>query len=151
MKKTNERKRRALELMTLGGMAPSDAARAVGVSAGTVNAWLRNDAAFRKGLEAWRAGPALDETTVAQARRIIVDELAKRVLHGRSKMSLRDLLTLQDRLTRKTKEKNDEDGDAESGAGDIELTPEQVERIWAEIDRGVEGADKGAPAHETKP
>jgi transposase-like protein len=153
MKKTREQKRRVVELMTLGGLSPTEAARAAGVPLPTVRSWFQ-DEEFRKEVEAWKAGPGMDEATVAQARRILVDELARRVLHERGKMSLRELLTVQDRLTQETsqtnKEKHDEEEEAGGKAGDIELTPEQVERVWAEIDRGVGGAEEGAAPHETK-
>jgi transposase len=153
MKKTREQKRRVLELMTLGGLTATEAARAVGRSVYTIRGWMQQDE-YRKEVEAWKAGPGLDEATVAQARRILVDELARRVLNERGKMSLRELLTVQDRLTQETSQNNKEkedDGEEEGeGAGGIELTPEQVERVWAEIDRGVVGAEEVAAPHETK-
>jgi transposase-like protein len=153
VKKMSERRRRVVELMTLGGLTASDAARAVGVKPGTVRQWFCNEPEYRGELEAWRAGPPLDEVMVAQTRRLIIDELARRVLHGRSTMSLRDLLTIHDRLTQETTQNTEEkdDEETESGARGIKLTPEQAERIWAEIERGVGGAPENASEHETQP
>jgi len=154
MNRVKKKRRRAVELMTLGGMMAKDAARIVGLHPMTVHRWMSRDAEFRREVEAWRAGPGLDEATLAQARRIIIDELARRVLHEREKMSLRDLLNVHDRLIEESPqntEKEDEDEETESQARSIELTPEQVERIWAEIEQGVGRPPENAPEHETKP
>jgi len=149
MKKTREQRHRVVELMTLGGLSPREAARGAGVPLATVRSWL-HDEGFRKEVESWRAGPGLDEATVAQARRILVDELARRVLVERGKMSLRELLTVQERLTQEASEDRKEKEDEEGDAGGIELTPEQVERVWAEIEGDVGGAEEVAAPDERK-
>jgi hypothetical protein len=133
-----ECQRRLLEYMTLGRMTVRDAARAVGISADTVNRWLRKDAAFRRELDAWRAGPTMDAATLAQSRRIIIDELARRMLFKREDQSIRDLISMHDRMTRETanvteNEHGDDDVDGEP------LTPEEARKLWDEVER-AEGA-----------
>lgn len=151
MARLDERKRRVLELLTLGGLTQKQAAEDVGVVSSTVSQWLRRDPEFKRQLDAWRAGPPPDAVTLAQSRRIIIDELARRVLHERSTFSIRELLTVDDRLGSEATTPTQEAHDDGSADGVIELTPEQAERVWAEVD-GESGSDEaGAPDRQTQP
>jgi len=147
MSTLNERKRRVLELLTLGGLTQKEAAEAVGVCPDTVGEWKRKDPEFNRQLEAWRAGPAPDAATVAQSRRIILDELGRRVLHERETLSMRELLAVYDRLTKEgaTDTEEDHDDDGEHGSSGFELTPEQGERIWAMLEQDRRSAEEAAP------
>ena len=148
----NERKRRTLELMTLGGLRPTKVAKLVGVTPHTVRRWLRTDPEFREEFEAWQHGPQPDATTIAQSRRIIIDELARRVLRDRQDMSIRDLLNIHDRLIKETTSMSEEKDDDRSDPADgIELTPEQAERIWAERERQRLRAEADAAAEPDQP
>ncbi len=153
MAKLDERKRRVLELLTLGGLNQKQAGQAVGVSHKTISDWVRKKPEFKRQLEAWQAGPAPDATTVAQSRRIIIDELGRRVLHEREKLTIRELLTIYDRLTKEgaavTEEKHDDD--SEVGSGGFELTPEQAERIWAMLERDRRSAEEDTPDQQSEP
>ena len=135
MKRLDERKRRALALLTLGGLTRKEVAAAVGVVPETITKWAREQI-FRKELEAWRHGPDADVVRVKQSRRIIIDELARRVLNERTEMNLRDLLTVHDRLTKEipvNEENTHDDEDVEDAADRFPtLTPEEAERAWAE-------------------
>ena len=140
MRKNDERKQRVLELIAVGRLTIPQAAKKAGVAKETVRHWLRDDAEFRAQLEAWEAGPPVADAAVAQARRILFDEYTRRILYERTKLSLRDLMSLQDRLTRTANlntetSYDDEDDDEEDDA----ITPEEADRIIAEVKRG--GAD----------
>ena len=147
MSTLNERKRRALELLTLGGLTRKQAGKVVGVSGKSIGDWIRKDPEFKRQLEAWRAGPAPDARTVAQSRRIILDELGRRVLHDRETLSMRELLAVYDRLTKEgaTDTEEDHDDDGEHGSSGFELTPEQAERIWAMLEQDRRSAEEDTP------
>lgn len=112
----------------------------------------KKDPEFREQLEAWQHGPQRDLVTVAPSRRIIIEGHARRVLHERQNRSIRNLLNIHDRLTGEitsTTEQNDEN---RSGPSDgIELTPEQVERIWAERERQRQRPEEDASAQPDQP
>ena len=137
-----ERKRRVLELVTLGGLSITEAARSVGISSSTFRDWRESDPAFRAELEAWKAGPPLSEVTVAQVRRIIFDELARRILEDRSKFSHRELIGIYDRITREQASNMEEDGSEDDEEA---LTREEAERLWAEIEREEKAPQEDAP------
>lgn len=149
MKPLNERKRRVLELLTLGRLTRKQAGEAVGVSDKTVGDWIRKDPEFNRQLEEWRSGPAPDATTVAQSKRIIIDELARRVLQERSQFTTRELLNIHALLTRESRHQREETDDDRDGG--IELTPEQAERIWAELDGEAQRPQADAPDDQTQP
>ena len=149
MASPSKRKHRVAELMAVDGLSATQAAECVGVRPKTVRLWLRSDVDFRADVETWRTGPPVDETTLAQSRRMIIDEFARRVLYERSTLSVRELLNIYDRLLREsavgTEERIDDQTHAPSSG--TQLTPEQAERIWAEIDRELR-ATEDHPADE---
>ena len=150
MESLSENKRRVLELMTLGGLSSSKAAREVKLRPDTVRRWIRTDAVFRNAVETWRSAPPIDHTTVAQTRRVIVDEFARRVLNDRKQMSLRELMNVYDRLTRGSVSSKEEGHDERSDrSGEVQLTTEQAERIWAERERRAR-AEAGATDDATQ-
>ena len=152
MRGINERKRRVAELMTVGGLSKVRAAERVGVSSNTVNRWLRRDPEFREQVRGWCTGVPMDGVRIAQSRRAVMNELARRVLHERSKLTIRDLLSIHDLLMKETEAmtKENEENDDGDDTG-LELTPEQAERIWAEVDRESRSAEEGAPGEQTQP
>jgi transposase-like protein len=151
MKKTDERKQRMLELATLGRLTIPQAAEKVGIRTGTFYRWLDRDPDYRAQYELWKSGPPADAATVAQARRIITDELALRILNERSKLPLRDLLNIHDRLLRETRTHTEEKDVPDDRDERPRLTPEEVERIWEEIERDAPSPDPQAPGGPTKP
>jgi len=153
MKTPDERKRRVVELMAVGGLSASKAAECVGVRASTVRDWFRTRPELQRQLDAWRTGPPVDATTLAQSRRMIIDELTRRVLHERANLSLRELLNIYDRLLREGAAGKEENLDNETDAPSSgpQLTPEQAERIWAEIDRELQRTEADPPADPPKP
>ena len=152
MTSPSKRKRRVAELMAVDGLSAAKAAERIGVRPRTVRLWLRSDADFREDVETWRTGPPIDGTTVAQSRRMIIDELTRRVLYERANLSLRELLNIYDRLLRESAAGTEEtlDNETHAASGEMSLTPEQAERIWAEIDRELHGAEAGPPAESPK-
>ena len=151
MARLDERKRRVLELLTLGGLTQKKAGKTVGVRAETISEWKREDPEFRRQLEEWRTGPPPDALTLAQSRRIIIDELARRVLHERSKLTIRELLTIHDRLDREgTGNQEERDDDDIGSTGGATLTPQEAERLWADIDRETRRPEEDTPAQQTQ-
>jgi transposase-like protein len=151
VKPSDERKRRVAGLLTLGGLSTAKAAEAVGVKPETVRKWLSRDPEFRRLVETWKKGPPPDPVAIAQSRRVIIDELAHRVLYERSKLTLRELLAIHARLTdgtpRQTEEKSDDE--TTDGVGAVELTSEQAERLWADIASGARRIEE-VPAEDKK-
>ena len=146
MRKNDGRKQRVLELIVVGRLTIPQAAKKADVTKETIRHWLRDDAEFRAEVERWASGPPIDEVAVAQSRRILTDEFARRLLYGRTRYSLRDLMGLYDRLTRTpgvNTEADDEDDETDEEEDDA-LTPEEAERIVEEIRGSGEHPDEGA-------
>jgi hypothetical protein len=132
--------------MTMGALSVPKAAKIANVSHGTVRAWLRHDDAFREEIARWRSGPPTDAVRVAQARRVILDELTRRLLYDRVTMGTRDLMALYDRLQKQTAPKETASNEHPlPGRPHIILTSEQVERLWDEIER-TDSQPEGEPA-----
>jgi hypothetical protein len=141
MQKMAEGKRTALGLLTMGGCTIKEAAGELGLKIPRIYYWLKHDAEFRAAYEKWKAGPPLDEAVVAQARWVCVDELARRIAKTRSTLSLRELLGLIDRFLKLTKpatEKTDDNDDSE-------LSAEEIQRMWGEIEKETHGPDPKPP------
>ena len=144
MKKADERKRRVLGLLTLGGFSIAQAAAETGLTGNAIRAWLRKDPKFREEIALWRSGPPLDPVTVAQTRRAIVEELARRIVCDGPKLSQRELLQLQERFLRMAGPAPDEDPDRP-------LTREECLEVFAEADREEREAARRRQEHPGAP
>jgi hypothetical protein len=130
----NECKRRAIVWMTLGKLSVAETAEKLGIKPGSIAGWKGHDPEFRAELERWQDGPPVLRSTTRQSLRVLADELAKRALASDEETSLRDLLSIFDRVQKLNDLVSPETSHDHADPSQLDdLTPDQAARLWAAL------------------